>query len=268
MRRILLIAAALALVALGVLAYRLIAPRSHLLTPPRASNGADYVLYVHVPQACRDGGCQALYILDGLAWLPTFARLDDDLSAAHRVRPLVLVGIGYRDAFNTGDLRKKDFTPPFGRAPNRTGGADAFLEVLREEIIPYAERNLPIATGSRGLAGHSYAGLFAAYALAREPDLFDRYFIMSPALWFDGGKIYDVPFEPARGRRFVFLAADTPRGEAHSDMANEVLRLSERLSALRDLTVSHSLIAGRTHNSMVAPAARAGLIALYGEGDE
>jgi predicted alpha/beta superfamily hydrolase len=263
MRNVLLLAAGLALVVLGALAYLLIAPRSHVLTPPRASNGIDYVLYVHIPHACRDGGCEALYVLDGLAWLPTFAQLDDELSARRRIRPLILVGVGYRDAFNTGDLRKKDFTPPFGRQPNRTGGADAFLEVLRDEIIPYAEEHLPIAPGRRGLAGHSYAGLFAAYTLAREPDLFDRYLIMSPALWFDGGKIYGLPLEPARGRRSVFLAADTPRGDARSDMANDMLRLGARLSAEPNLTTSHALIFGATHNSMVAPAARRGLVALY-----
>jgi predicted alpha/beta superfamily hydrolase len=265
MRNALLIAAALALLALGGLAYQLIAPRSHVLTPPRASNGVDYVLYVHVPAACRDGGCEALYVLDGLAWLPTFARLDDELSATHRIRPLVLVGIGYRDAFDTGDLRKKDFTPSFGRTPNRTGGADAFLDVLRNEIIPYAEEHLPIAPGSRGLAGHSYAGLFTAYTLARDPDLFDRFLILSPALWFDGGKIYDVALEPTNRPRSVFLAADTPRNETRSDMANDMLRLSERLSTQRNLSTSHALIFDTTHNTMVAPAARRGLIALYSE---
>jgi predicted alpha/beta superfamily hydrolase len=235
-----------------------------MLTPPRAANGVDYVLHVYVPPSCRLGGCHALYVLDGLAWIPTFARTEDDLAARHRIEPLILVGVAYRDALNTGDLRKHDFTPAFGHEPNRTGGADAFLTVLRDELIPYAEAHLPIAPGERGLAGHSYAGLFAAYALTRAPDLFDRYLIMSPALWFDDGKIYGVPFAPSDRTRTVFLAADTPRDAGRSDIANNMLRLNERLLAQPSLSVSHALILGESHNSMVAPAAQRGLLVLYG----
>ncbi|MBX3430460.1 MAG: alpha/beta hydrolase [Hyphomonadaceae bacterium] len=264
MRRPWLLAALLALIAIGFFGYQVIAPRSHVLAPPRASNGVDYVLYVHVPAACRLGGCHALYVLDGLAWIPTFAGIEDALIARHRIEPVILVGIGYRDALNTGDLRKHDFTPAFGREPNVTGGADAFLSVLRDELIPYAEAHLPIAPGERGLAGHSYAGLFAAYTLARAPNLFDRYLIMSPALWFDDGKIYDIPYARAEHSRFVFLAADTPRGEVRSDMANNTLRLNDLLLGQPDLQVSHALIVGETHNTMVAPAAQRGMLSLYG----
>ncbi len=263
MRRFWLIAAAVALIGLGVAAYVLIAPRSHVLSPPRATNGVDYVLYVHVPQACRVGGCRAAYLLDGLAWLPTFARISDGLHSQRRIEPLILIGVGYRNAINTGALRKHDFTPAFGRTPNQTGGADAFLDVLRAEIIPYAEAHLPINSDQRTLIGHSYAGLFASYTLAKTPDFFDRYLIMSPALWFDDGEIFDEQFAPAEHERTVFLAADTPRGEARSDMARDTLRLNALLLQHPDLSVSHTLLVGETHNSMVEPAAQRGLLALY-----
>jgi len=266
MRRIALIVAALVLLVAGVAAYRLIAPRSNMLTMPTASNGIDYVLIVHVPPACRNGGCEALYVLDGLAWLPTFARLADDLSAQQRMAPIILVGIAYRDAFDTGDLRKHDFTPAFGRTPNQTGGAEAFLHVLRDEIIPFAEQRLPIDNRRRGLAGHSYAGLFATYSFAEAPDLFDRYMVLSPALWFDGGKTYDVAFKPSERRRAVFLAADTPRNEDRSQMARDTMRLADALTGLPNVDVSRATLVGETHNSMVEPAAMRGLLALYAEG--
>lgn len=245
------------------LAARFIAPRSHFLLPPRAGNGVEYVLYAHVPEACRETPCPALYILDGDLWMPTFARIADERVRSGHMAPVVLVGIGYRDILNTAARRKHDFTPAFGRTPNRTGGADAYLDVLREEIIPYAEARLPISRESRGIAGHSYGGLLATYALQRAPDLFDRYLIMSPALWFDEGKIYNQPFAPAPAQRRVFLAADTPRG-AQSHMARDVVRLAALLSQRGDVALSRALIVGADHNSMVAPAARRGLDALYG----
>jgi predicted alpha/beta superfamily hydrolase len=143
-------------------------------------------------------------------------------------------------------------------------GADAFLQVLRVELIPYAESHLPVAGDERGLAGHSYAGLFTAYTLTQAPDLFDHYLIMSPALYFDHGKIYDLAIAPTERTRSVFLAADTPRGGSRSAIANEILRYNDLLLEQPHLRVSHALIAGETHSGMVPPAARRGLIALYG----
>ncbi|MGH6952308.1 MAG: alpha/beta hydrolase-fold protein, partial [Vitreimonas sp.] len=149
-----------------VLAMRFLAPRSHFLLPPRAANGVEYNLYVHIPEACRARECPALYVLDGDLWMPTLARMVDERLRARRLEPVVLVGIGYRDILNTAARRKHDFTPAFGRAPNRTGGADAYLDVLREEIIPYAEARLPISRESRGIAGHSYGGVAGNICLA------------------------------------------------------------------------------------------------------
>ncbi len=258
--RWLALAGAVLLVALIV---QFVLPRSHVLLPPRAANGIAYNLYAHVPDACREGGCPALYIFDGDLWMPTFARIVDERLRAHRMEPVILVGIGYRDVWNSAARRKHDFTPAFGRAPNRTGGADAYLDVLTRELIPYAEAHLPILPGTRGLAGHSYAGLFATYALQRAPDAFDRYLVMSPALWFDDGNIFRAPFSPSQSPRQVFLAADTARG-AQSHMARDVLRLTDLLTRQPHLAVSRALLVDETHNSMVAPAARRGLDALYG----
>ncbi|HYD86676.1 MAG TPA: alpha/beta hydrolase-fold protein [Vitreimonas sp.] len=263
MRRRWLIAAALALVVMSFAAYHLIAPRSHVLLPPRASNGVEYVLYIHVPDACRRGGCQALYLLDGERWLPTFARIVDEGARTHRIEPVVIVGVGYRDIVGTAARRKHDFTPPFGRTPNRTGGAEAYLDVLRNEIIPYAEARLPITRERRAIAGHSYGGLFATYALQRAPNLFDRYAILSPALWFDDGKIFQQTFAESHRLRAVFLAADTPPGE-RSAMASDMVRLSELLAGRPGLVVSAAILAGETHDSMVAPAASRATEALFG----
>ena len=254
----------MALLLLGVAAYRFIGPRSNFLTPPRASNGIEYVLYVHIPPACRNDRCHALYILDGLAWLPTFAALQDELSQRHQIEPLILVGIAYRNAIDTRDLREHDFTPAFGRTTQHTGGADAFLRVLRDELIPYAEARLPIASDERGLVGHSYAGLFATYALAEAPDVFDSYLIMSPALWFDHGKIYQHTFTSPRSPRRIYLAADAPANAPPGAIANEVAELAELLSAQSNVQVSRAVFPGTTHTSMVAPAGRRGLLELYG----
>lgn len=64
-----------------------------------------------------------------------------------------------------------------------TGGADVYLKLLTEEIMPQAESRLSGKIAWRGLAGYSLAGLFTVYALYKT-DLFSRAASMSGSLWY------------------------------------------------------------------------------------
>ena len=64
-----------------------------------------------------------------------------------------------------------------------SGGADAFLQVLLQDILPAAEENLSPAW--RGVFGYSLAGLFSLWALTKT-DAFARCASVSGSLWFDG----------------------------------------------------------------------------------
>ncbi len=74
--------------------------------------------------------------------------------------------------------------PPISKVDSPcTGGADAYLKILTEEIVPRAESHLSGKPVWRGLAGYSLAGLFAVYAVYRT-DVFSRVASMSGSLWF------------------------------------------------------------------------------------
>ena len=64
-----------------------------------------------------------------------------------------------------------------------SGGADAFLQVLLQGILPAAEENLSPAW--RGVFGYSLAGLFSLWAMTKT-DAFSRCASVSGSLWFDG----------------------------------------------------------------------------------
>ena len=66
-----------------------------------------------------------------------------------------------------------------------TGGADDYLKLLLDEIMPEAEALLPGAPAWRGLAGYSLAGLFALWA-STQTDLFYGVAAASPSVWFPG----------------------------------------------------------------------------------
>lgn len=134
-----------------------------------------------------------LYLLDGAWEFPLFfSRV-----AEHQAIGTILVGVSAADG--QGLRRQTDYTLPLTAAdsqyfkdrpllPHATfGGAPQFLRILKEEIIPLIDRSYP-TSGDRGIEGASLGGLFVAYAMLEEPDLFTRYALVSPSLWYPWGR--------------------------------------------------------------------------------
>ena len=71
------------------------------------------------------------------------------------------------------------------------------MQLLTEEIMPTAEKEINGVPRWRGLAGYSLAGLVALYAIYRT-DLFSRVGSMSGSLWFPGMKEHIFSHEPKR----------------------------------------------------------------------
>lgn len=92
------------------------------------------------------------------------------------------------------DMAPWDIPPIFKNDTPCTGGADDYLELLTEEIMPEAERLVEGGVSWRGLAGYSLAGLFALYA-AYQTDLFSRIASMSGSLWFPDFQEYVLSHE-------------------------------------------------------------------------
>ncbi|WP_456636332.1 alpha/beta hydrolase [Bradyrhizobium sp. USDA 10063] len=82
-----------------------------------------------------------------------------------------------------------------GVAP--TGGADAFLAFLADELKPSLAEAFPIDLDEATLTGQSFGGLFVLYALLHRPDAFRRYLAVSPSLWWNDHALLGV------AKRFV-----------------------------------------------------------------
>lgn len=83
------------------------------------------------------------------------------------------------------DMTPWEMPPVSEGAPPCKGGADEYLRIVTEEIVPKAEEAMQGPVSWRGLAGYSLAGLFALYAPYRTA-LFSRIASMSGSLWFPG----------------------------------------------------------------------------------
>ena len=75
--------------------------------------------------------------------------------------------------------------PPVKNADPCTGGADVYLRILIERIVPEAEKEIKGTASWRGIAGYSLAGLFALYSMY-QTDIFSRAASMSGSLWYPG----------------------------------------------------------------------------------
>ena len=127
----------------------------------------------------------AVYVLDPEFNLPTTVAAATWLATAGRLAggefpPVAMVGIGYptEDLVEIRVRRARDLTPT-------PGGAARFLDALVDEVMPQVEARYPVDPADRTLVGHSLGGLFGLLTLFRRPQVFSRYLIVSPSIWWD-----------------------------------------------------------------------------------
>ena len=131
--------------------------------------------------------------------------------------PFTLVAISDLDWNH--DMVPWDSPPAFKNSEPCTGGADDYLHLLTEEIIPAAEKEINGVPRWRGIAGYSLAGLFALYAIY-QTDLFSRIGSMSGSLWFPRMKDYIFSHEPKRWPDCMYFSL----GDKESKTRNPILR--------------------------------------------
>ena len=164
----------------------------------RSRQGLDYQIFVAVPGGTPPpGGYPVLYLLDGNA---CFAAASDMLRMqliyppSSGVHPLLIVGVGYPgDKPLDNPRRAVDFvpvapgqgSPEWVRYQAPSGGADAFLDFLVDELRPVLAAKFPLNLSRQSLAGHSLGGLFTLHALIRRPGAFRSYAPISPSIWVD-----------------------------------------------------------------------------------
>lgn len=117
------------------------------------------------------------------------------------------------------DMAPWNSPPVFKNAESFTGGADEYLRLLAEEIVPAAEKELSAAPRWRGIVGYSMGELFALYAAYRT-DLFSRVGSVSGSLWYPEIKEYIFSQEPKRWPECVYFSL----GDKENKTRNQVLR--------------------------------------------
>jgi predicted alpha/beta superfamily hydrolase len=162
-------------------------------------NGRRYQIYTALPTKPQPAeGYAVVYVLDANIM---FATMVDTVRASERRptgRGTVVIGIGYPEDLKANAERQIDLTPSVSTTPKAgTGGAEAFLRFIENELKPDVESRFKIDSTSETLFGHSYGGLFTLYALINSPGLVDNFVAASPSIWFENRMMQK---ENVRGR--------------------------------------------------------------------
>lgn len=142
--------------------------------------------------------------------------------------PFTLVAISGLD-WNR-DMAPWDSPAAFRKGEPFTGGADDYLRLLAEEILPKAEAGLPTPPAWRGIAGYSLAGLFALYAIY-QTDLFSRVGCISGSLWFPDFKEYAFSHEPKRRPDCIYFSLGDKEARTRNPVLKPVRENTEEIRA-------------------------------------
>lgn len=141
-------------------------------------------------------GYPILYALDGNAVMD---RVSDSLLAQLTQKtPPVIVAVGYQTTLPFDkNARAYDYRPTVkensadsGRDSRKSGGSEAFRQLLQNTIVENVERGMKIDPRRRAIWGHSYGGLFIIDSWLAS-SRFRIYFSASPSLGRGNASLLD-----------------------------------------------------------------------------
>ncbi|MDH5706060.1 MAG: alpha/beta hydrolase-fold protein [Candidatus Aminicenantes bacterium] len=157
-------------------------------------------------------------------------------------------------AFDLGDGRG-DLTPTKSADYGPTsGGADNFLKFIKDELIPFIEKNYRTAP-QRLFWSHSIGGLFGVFVLLKEPGVFHSVLVSSPWMVYDRDQRYILKntesFLRKRSKQTNFLYICVGDEQNLIPEIEEFLRILEK-NKLEGLTWKYVKMPDENHMSILA----------------
>ena len=153
--------------------------------------GENRILNIYLPEGFHaDSSYPVIYLLDGSAdedFIHTVGLFQfNTFSWIDRVPKSIIIGIATVD-------RRRDFTFPSTIESEKknfptTGHSDKFISFLEEELKPFINNKYK-TNSSAMLIGQSLGGLLASEILLKRPEMFNKYLIISPSIWWDNGSL-------------------------------------------------------------------------------
>ncbi len=241
-------------------------------------NDIEYEIRVWLPEEYTRGGkfYPLTVMLDADYQFPLGVSILEHLAQRNQADESVVVAIAYansqRNPYWYRRNRTRDYTPtsvPTGgygaEFQKFSGGGDEFLRFIAEELTESLHAKYRITTSGHTFVGHSYGGLFGAFIIAEQPDLFSNYLLISPSLWYDDRLMIRRVTEKAElgldSATQIYLAVGDHENQSGRPMVDELRLYAQALRDKQDpaVEVTVRVFTDETHASIYPAALSAGL---------
>ncbi len=242
-----------------------------------SNNNFDYDIYIaYPPNFSTEKKYPALYVLDAEVNFGAICYIVQRLIKDGLIPETLVVGIAYPGDFNEDtyySLRCRDLTPTIDKKfmdnheslTAGSGGAPKFATFLEHELLPFIENNYS-ASHDRTLYGHSLGGLFGFYAILNHPELFGKYLLLSPSLWWDNEEIFhNTRAFKINNSPKIYVATgelenskDVKTNRSMVDQQNEVVKILQQINGPA-LSLKAEILSKETHRTIFGRGVTNGL---------
>jgi len=210
-----------------------------------------------------------VYVLDAEYNFGCVAYIARRLIKNKDIPKVLLAGIAYDTTYEDFyDKRSRDLTPLSKIHGYKTGGAKSFTLFIQNELIPFIDKNYRTIPGDRTIVGHSFGGLYCSYVLFQHPDLFNRYIIVSPSLWYSDRVVFEYEekfsIEHQDLAASIYLAAG---GDESLQVRDNTQMFGNKLRerGYPNLHLKASIVEGENHRSLFPYAFTRGIRFVFAD---
>lgn len=232
-----------------------------------------YPVYIKVPRSYAsnpDKAYPVIYLTDGLYTFQIASGATRFPMNSGAMDEAILVSISYAKGSKGASSRIRDYTPSEAEDWKlETGKAAEHAQFIRETVFPYMAQQYRVDPQQLTYVGNSLGGLFGAYLLFEQPDMFSSYVLGSPSVWFDNHKLLSMAMANLKRPVRVYLsvgALERPQYGEQQDMVDGATRLNDKLlnEGGDNVTVKFVTIDGAKHATAFPTTLIQGLDWLYG----
>jgi len=146
----------------------------------------EYILQVYLPLTYSDSSktYPVLYLLDSDKSFGMAKEIVEWLIWSQEIPKTIIVGIAFGEGIEEcWQKRSRDYTTTKDRMRLcgdflSAGGAGDLLRFIKLKLTPLIDAQYRINKNDKAILGLSFGGLFGAYAMLADPNLFSRYFMI------------------------------------------------------------------------------------------
>ncbi len=260
--------------------------RNHRLTCERS--GVRHLVQVATPTRYEDkpdAAWPVIVVLDGPWLFGTVVDATRVMSMAREAPEAIVVGISFDEPDMAELLRQRarwysptQWVPPIETAPagieaEETGRALELRDFIEHQVLPLVEAGHR-CTDERWLVGHSFSALCGVRILLDRAQLFDRYLLASPSIWWHDKAMLQIEQAAAAvsddlaAQVFITVGEEEWSEEPYNMLANAQLLMNQLESrGYPGLSTTLEVCAKTGHNSSIGAAVSLGLRSLLALSD-